>query len=94
MDLREYQRKAYDLIEGHMAFDKGREICLEAGTGWGKSLIIAELAKNYKNVVILTNITKLIYQTSDLLDELGIGHTIIKANLKKELNRDSGDGGD
>jgi len=87
--LRPYQQKAYDYAEGFIEVGDGKELCIEAPTGWGKSHVIVELAKNYNNVVLLTNITKLIYQTSGLLDAHGIAHKLIKANLKKEPLKDS-----
>ena len=87
--LRPYQQKALDLIEGFIHFGDGREACLVACTSWGKSYIIAKLCEDYENVVVLTNITKLIYQTSDLLDRHGIAHSLLKANLKKEPKQES-----
>lgn len=88
--LRPYQQQAMDEINDFIANEKG-EVVLEAPTSYGKSMIIAELAKKYKDVVVMTNITKLIYQTSDLFDELNIGHSLLKANLKKEPKIESDD---
>ena len=82
MQLRDYQKEAYDLLLSEWLEHK--EVVLCCPTSWGKSHIVAEVAKLEQNVVILVNITKLVYQLSDLLDELGIAHNIVKANLKKE----------
>lgn len=82
--LRPYQQEAIDKIDGFLMFGEGREAVLEAPTSFGKSHIIAEICRNNSNVVVLTNITKLIYQTSDLFDRINIPHSIVKANLAKE----------
>ena len=84
MNLRPYQDKAVQSVEGHFAFGDG-ELMLELPTGAGKSVIIAEVTKESNGkVLVMANVTKIIYQLSDLFDELGIGHTLLKANAKKE----------
>lgn len=88
--LRPYQQEAVERLEGHIMFESG-EVILEAPTSFGKSMVIAELVRMFPNAIVLTNITKLIYQTSNLFDELDIGHTLLKANLKKEPKIESED---
>lgn len=64
-----------------------KEVVLEAPTSFGKSLVIAELAKQLEgSVVILVNITELIDQIAEHLDALDTTYSIVKAQRDSEYN--------
>jgi len=87
MVLRGYQEKTINLLQGHLAFDDKAVIPLPGGGG--KSAIAAELARlaneegNY--LVLLTNISALIPQLAEHLDEFNVKYNVIKAGSHKEV---------
>lgn len=85
MQLREYQKEALNEVVGA----KEPNVCLFAPTAFGKSVIISELSKYYESqniqVVILTNITKLIEQLSHHLNQYKLKHNIVKAGMEQEI---------
>jgi superfamily II DNA or RNA helicase len=86
MKLYEHQQQAVDEILGFYALGDGN-VVLEAPTSFGKSLVIAELAKQLDgHIVILVTFTALIQQISEHLDELGVDHSIIKAGMDDKFD--------
>jgi len=80
MRLRSYQNEAVDYAEASYIFGT-QKIVIEAPTGSGKSLMIAELCRRFKQekVYVLVNVSKLIPQIADHLIALDIDHTILKS---------------
>lgn len=79
MKLYAHQQDAVEETLGALAFGS-ESINIEAPTSFGKSLVIAELAKQLDtNVVILVNIGELINQIAEHLDEIGADYSILKA---------------
>lgn len=81
-ELRPYQKKAMSQIT--TAINNGtKKICLTAPTAFGKSIIIANLVKeqidNYDHIIVMTNISALVYQLDELLSQEKIEHNIVKA---------------
>lgn len=86
-ELRPYQQEAIDDVSGEMMFGSS-SVMLEAPTGCGKSLIMADFARMYadQGVMILVNITALIDQISEHLTEQGVEHSILKAGMEEKFN--------
>lgn len=82
MTLRDYQQKTVEQAMAEFEAFGSKNIVIELPTGGGKSLIISELTRQLVSrgtVVIMVNITPLINQISEHLDELGIKHSVLKA---------------
>jgi len=88
MELRNYQKKIIEKIDGLLSF--GTRAVVAAATGSGKSVIISEITRRFteeeQNIVILTNISELITQLKEHLDEFKIEYSVIKSgeNIKNE----------
>jgi len=87
MKLRPYQQEILDQVEAESAFGSDRMI-VSLCTGGGKSLVISSLCSqlNDAKIVILTNITKLIGQIADHLDEVGLDYSILKAGIDDKFD--------
>lgn len=80
MKLRPYQEEAVSEIQFIVEQEHEKEVVLSAATSFGKSIVLAELAKRLEGrVVILVNITALIDQIARHLDETGSDYSILKA---------------
>ena len=87
MKLRPYQQQAIDSILYEIEMEGKNNIALEAPTSFGKSIVIAELARqSKKKVVILLNITSLIDQIARHLDELNVDYSILKAGYEDKFD--------
>lgn len=71
MTLRTYQKKLYDeIIEGLKSHDR---VLAQADTGFGKSILIGELANNLKGrTLVLTHRIELLNQNSEWINDLGV----------------------
>jgi DNA repair protein RadD len=83
-ELRQYQRDV--IAEFHSGVEQGcRRIILVAPTGSGKTIVGAEIIREYararKPVLVLAHRREIIAQTSDKLRDLGIVHGIIQAGF-------------
>jgi len=89
MKLRKYQSEIVDYIESSIAFGSTRVIA-EAPTGSGKSLMISELCKRFSadKVLILVNVSKLVMQISEHLDEVGVDHSILKSGMEDKFDEE------
>ena len=87
MKLRRYQSEAVEYVEASVAFGS-KKIIIDAPTGSGKSLMISELCKRFKdeNIIILVNVSKLIGQISDHLTIVGIDHSILKSGMEDKYD--------
>jgi len=87
MKLRPYQQEIVDYCEGALAFGSTR-IAIDAQTGAGKSVIIAELCRirSSDKIVISVNISKLVMQLSSHLDAMGIKHSILKSGMDERYD--------
>ncbi len=84
MELYQHQREAVEGIEGSFLFGS-KNVVLSAATSFGKSLVLSTLAKDLEGkVVILVNITALINQIAEHLDEIGCDYSILKAGKAYE----------
>lgn len=85
MVMRDYQIDLEEAIEGHLMFDDKAVVALPQGGG--KSIVIANTAKNYSSlgetVVIMTNFSELIPQLAKHLDAFNIEYNIVKAGSNK-----------
>ena len=78
-----------DIIEECMAsvMFGSKNIILDLHTSFGKSLIMSELAKRLDGkVVIMVNITPLIDQIAEHLDEIGLEYSILKAGYEDRFD--------
>lgn len=87
MKLRPYQTEIVDYVEGAIMFGS-THLCVEAPTGSGKSVMIAEICKRYSHqkIVILVNVSKLVGQLSHHLTAVAIDHGIVKAGEEAFLD--------
>jgi len=87
MKLRSYQQNIVDYCEGALAFGSTR-IAIDAQTGAGKSVIIAELCRirSSDKIVISVNVSKLVMQLSSHLDAMGIKHSILKSGMDERYD--------
>jgi len=85
--LRPYQEHACDEAEGAMLLGS-ETVVLEAGTGSGKSAIIAEMARRFESygVLILVNITALVDQIARHLDLMEVDYSILKAGQEERFD--------
>lgn len=82
--LRKYQEKAVDEL---LKYNKA---CLEASTGYGKSIVIAELARRLQDdkILMIVPSKELVEQNKEKLDLLGVPTTLYSASVgKKDLSR-------
>ena len=83
MILRDYQHNILEEVKSGFTQNDLKVVTL--GMGGGKSLIISQVAKYYfeqgKNIVILTNITELIFQLKEYLEDLNLDYKVIKSSL-------------
>ncbi len=80
MTLRDYQEAAVSEITFLVEQENQKEVVLSAATSFGKSIVLAELAKRLEGkVIILVNITALIDQIAEHLTETGSDYSILKA---------------
>lgn len=84
MELRNYQKKALEEIEGDIVFGS-TEICLGAPTSFGKTItaghFIKEQVEQGNSVVFMMNLTALVQQTIDMLKTLNIPFKVIAAEF-------------
>jgi superfamily II DNA or RNA helicase len=82
-----HQEAAVNEILYEVEVEGKKNIILEAATGFGKSLVISKLAENLDGgVLILTNITALIDQIAEHLDEVGLDYSILKAGYEDKFD--------
>ena len=87
MQLRPYQARAVQDAIFESEMDGKKQVILEAPTSAGKSLMMSELASQLSGrVLILVNITALIDQIADHLDELSIPYSILKAGYEDKFD--------
>lgn len=80
MILRDYQEAAVSEIQYLIDQENKKEIILSAATSFGKSLVLSTLAQRLDGrVVILVNITALVDQIAEHLDEIGQDYSVLKA---------------
>lgn len=90
MQLRPYQARAVQDALYAAEMDGKSNIILEAPTSAGKSLMMSELASQLTGkVLILVNITPLIDQIADHLDELDMPYSILKAGYEDKFDSSS-----
>jgi superfamily II DNA or RNA helicase len=82
----------YALEELRKAFRKSKKIILQAGCGFGKTVIAAQIAKNAllrgKKVLFIADRIVLCNQTSDVFLRYGIPHGVIQAhNPRFDINQ-------
>lgn len=88
MKLYLHQEEAVEEVLADLAFG-GKNVTIEAPTSFGKSLVISELAKRLDGkIIILINITALIDQIAEHLDEIGQSYSILKAGRPKDFNKE------
>ena len=83
IELRGYQKRILDEVEATLAFD---DLCVVgASMGAGKSVIISELCRRFKeegkSVAVLTNIGALVPQIAKHLDMMNIDYNVVKAGM-------------
>ena len=86
--LRPYQQQAVDETMGEIAFGS-ENIVLVASVSYGKSAYISAVAKELKDmggVAIIVNITVLIDQIAEHLNEMGIDYSILKAGYEDKFD--------
>jgi superfamily II DNA or RNA helicase len=89
--LRDYQHNILEEVKSGFTQNDLKVVTL--GMGGGKSLIISQVAKYYfeqgKNIVILTNITELIFQLKEYLEDLNLDYKVIKSNFQRDFKNNS-----
>ncbi|MHA1691820.1 MAG: DEAD/DEAH box helicase [Candidatus Heimdallarchaeaceae archaeon] len=87
LQLRSYQQQAIDSTLYAIEMEGKKNIILEAYTSWGKSLYLSELANQLDGkVVILLNITALVDQIAEHLDEINVDYSILKAGYESRFD--------
>ncbi len=80
MQLRDYQEAAVSEIQFLVEQENHKDVVLSAATSFGKSIVLAELAKRLEGkVIILVNITALIDQIAEHLTETGSDYSVLKS---------------
>lgn len=91
MKLRKYQENI--IFETHNKLNTFNKILITLAMGGGKTVLISQLVddflKNGKKIVILTNISKLIYQIEEHLCAFNIDYSLIKSGNKSEIDFNS-----
>lgn len=82
-ELRDYQEVACDYI-GNKINNYKRPFVYVMACGAGKSLVIAELAKRFGKVLVLTLSAELCKQDSEEMTEYGVAHAIYSASMKQK----------
>ncbi len=84
IELRQYQKQF--IADIYKAFDTNRRVCGVMPCGAGKTLVIAEMTRQYaakgNRVVFMVHRQELIEQTARTFDEMGIRHGIIAADFE------------
>ena len=84
IELRQYQKQF--IADIYKAFDTNRRVCGVMPCGAGKTLVIAEMTRQYaaqgKRVVFMVHRQELIEQTARTFDEMDIRHGIIAADFE------------
>lgn len=87
MILRPHQEKAIEDITAHVEMFGTEDMFLWAPPAFGKSLVLSTLAKELDGTtVIMVNISDLLQQIADHLDEIGVDYSILKAGRESEFN--------
>lgn len=87
MKLYKHQEEAVSEILYELEVEEKKNIIGEMFTSFGKSLVMSELAKNLDGrVLILVNITPLIDQIAEHLDEIGCDYSVLKAGYEDKFD--------
>ena len=87
LQLRNYQQQAIDSTLYAIEMEGKKNVVLFASVSWGKSLYLSELANQLDGkVVILVNITTLIDQIAEHLDEINVDYSILKAGYESRFD--------
>lgn len=81
--LRDYQEIACDYIDTKLN-DYKRPFIYVLACGTGKSLVIAEMAKRWGRVLVLTLSAELCKQDSDEMTEYGVEHAVYSASMNSK----------
>jgi superfamily II DNA or RNA helicase len=85
--LRQYQEDAVDNTMAEVEMFGEKNVIIEAPTGSGKSVIISELCKKLSgNIVVVVNITPLVEQIANHLEECNIEFSVLKAGMEDKYN--------
>lgn len=89
MKLYQHQRDAVNEMMYAVEVDGCKNIVLFGPTSFGKSLVLSTLAKELDGkIIILVNITALIDQIAEHLDEIGQDYSILKAGYEDKFDAD------
>ncbi len=85
---RPHQTEMLDEIDAEIEFG-GTKIMVDSCPAFGKSLLMAEIARKYQEdgVIILINITALLDQLAEHLSEQKVEFSILKADRPKDFDR-------